>query len=147
MYVSLHRSMCKYGYNSKSACISHPYTCTHIWASQMAKQYIISLPMQETQEMWVQFLSWKDPLESEMASQSNVLAWKISMDREAWQATYSSRGHKKSDKTEHSRTKHMYIFLEFRGENKSLVKVIFNFTIRYHFILYFGTKVSISSLQ
>ena len=97
--------------------------------------------------MWVQFLSWKDPLESEMASQSNVLAWKISMDREAWQATYSSWGHKKSDKTEHSRTKHMYIFLEFRGENKSLVKVIFNFTIRYHFILYFGTKVSISSLQ
>ena len=29
--------------------------------------------------MWVQFLSWEDPLESEMATQSSILAWKISM--------------------------------------------------------------------
>ena len=41
--------------------------------------------------MWVQFSSWEDPLESEMATQSSILAWKISMkismNRGAWQAT------------------------------------------------------------
>ena len=34
-------------------------------------------PMQETQEMWVQSLGWEDPLEKEMATHSNILAWKI----------------------------------------------------------------------
>ena len=29
------------------------------------------------QEMWVQFLGWKDPLEKEMAICSSILAWKI----------------------------------------------------------------------
>ena len=37
----------------------------------------ICLPMQETQEMQVRFLSWDDPLEEEMATHSSVLAWKI----------------------------------------------------------------------
>ena len=30
--------------------------------------------MQETQEMWVQFLGWGDPMEKEMATQSHILA-------------------------------------------------------------------------
>ena len=34
------------------------------------------LPMQETQEMWVQSLPWKDSLEQEIPD-SNILAWKI----------------------------------------------------------------------
>ena len=29
------------------------------------------------QEMWVQFLSREDPLGKEMASHSNILAWRI----------------------------------------------------------------------
>ena len=33
--------------------------------------------MQETQEMWVQYLGWEDPLEKEMATHSSILAWKI----------------------------------------------------------------------
>ena len=33
--------------------------------------------MQETQEMWVQSLSQEDPLEEEMATHSNILAWKF----------------------------------------------------------------------
>ena len=28
-------------------------------------------------EMWVRFLSWEDPLEKELATLSNILAWKI----------------------------------------------------------------------
>ena len=29
------------------------------------------------QEIWVRSLSWKDPLEKEMATHSSVLAWRI----------------------------------------------------------------------
>ena len=29
------------------------------------------------QEIWVRSLSWKDPLEKEMAIHSSILAWKI----------------------------------------------------------------------
>ena len=38
-------------------------------------------------ETWVQSLSWEDPLEEGMATQSSILAWRISVDREARQAT------------------------------------------------------------
>ena len=33
--------------------------------------------MQKMQEMWVWFLGWEDSLEKEMATHSNILAWKI----------------------------------------------------------------------
>ena len=29
------------------------------------------------QEIWVQSLGWKDPLEKEIATHSNILAWRI----------------------------------------------------------------------
>jgi len=46
-------------------------------------QMVKNLPsMQETQ---VLSLDWEDPLEEEMATHSNILAWRIPMDR-AWQA-------------------------------------------------------------
>ena len=38
-------------------------------------------------ETWVLFLGQEDPLEKEMATHFNVLAWRIPMDRGAWQAT------------------------------------------------------------
>ena len=38
------------------------------------------LPVQETQEMWVRSLGWKDPLEEEMATYSSILVWKNPMD-------------------------------------------------------------------
>ena len=37
----------------------------------------IQVSVQETQEMWVQSLGWIDPLEEEMATRSNFLAWRI----------------------------------------------------------------------
>ena len=41
----------------------------------LVAQMVKNLPaMQETQ---VQSLSWEDPLEKEMATQSSILAWKI----------------------------------------------------------------------
>ena len=33
--------------------------------------------LQPMQEMWVQSLGWEDPLEKEMATYSNILAWEI----------------------------------------------------------------------
>ena len=52
-------------------------------ASLMA-QKLKNLPtMRET---WVLSLSWKDPLEKRTATHSSILAWRIPMDREAWQA-------------------------------------------------------------
>ena len=41
-------------------------------------------PMWET---WVQSLGWEDPLEEGMATHSSIHAWRILMDRGAWQAT------------------------------------------------------------
>ena len=32
-------------------------------------------------------LGWEDPLEEGTATHSSILAWRILMDREAWQAT------------------------------------------------------------
>ena len=39
------------------------------------------------QETWVQSLGWEDPLEDGMATHFSILAWRIPMDRGAWQAT------------------------------------------------------------
>ena len=55
--------------------------------------------MQETQEVRVLSLGWKDTLE-EMVTYSRILAWKI-----PWQRSlvgYSPRGHKELDMTEHT---------------------------------------------
>ena len=39
------------------------------------------------QEMRVPSLGWEDPLEKDMATLSSILAWRIPMDRGAWQGT------------------------------------------------------------
>ena len=41
-------------------------------------------PMWET---WVRSLGWEDALEESMATHSNILAWRIPMDRGAWRAS------------------------------------------------------------
>ena len=51
-------------------------------------------------ETWIQSLGWEDPLEEGMATYSSILAWRISMDRGAWQATYNPWDHKELDMTE-----------------------------------------------
>jgi len=38
-------------------------------------------------ETWVLSLGWEDPLGKAMATHSSILAWRIPMDRGAWQAT------------------------------------------------------------
>ena len=55
------------------------------WGASLVDQWVKNLPaMRET---WVQSLGWEDPLEEGMAIYSSILAWRIPMDRGAWQAT------------------------------------------------------------
>ena len=39
------------------------------------------------QKTWVQSQGWENPLEESMATHSSILAWRIPMDKGAWQAT------------------------------------------------------------
>ena len=39
------------------------------------------------QETCVQSLGWEDPLEDSMATHASIPAWRIPMDRGAWQTT------------------------------------------------------------
>ena len=54
--------------------------------------------MQETQETRILSLDQKDPLDEEMATSSNILAWKIPWTEEP--GGIQSVGSKESDKTE-----------------------------------------------
>ena len=38
-------------------------------------------------ETWVQSLDWEDLLEESLTTHSSIVAWRILMNREAWQAT------------------------------------------------------------
>ena len=44
------------------------------------------------QKTWVRSLGWEDTLEKGMEAQSSILAWRIPMDREAWQAAVHEVG-------------------------------------------------------
>ena len=60
------------------------YPLQYSWASLVA-QMIKNLPaMRET---CVRSLGWEDPLEEGTATRSSIPAWRIPMDRGAWQAT------------------------------------------------------------
>ena len=64
--------------------------------ASLVAQMVKNLPaMQET---WVRSLDWEDPLEKGMATRSSILAWRIPMDRGAWQTTV--HGITESDMTE-----------------------------------------------
>ena len=54
------------------------------WASLVAQTVKNLAAMQET---WVRSLGWKDLLEKGMATHYSILAWRIPMDRGAWQTT------------------------------------------------------------
>ena len=57
---------------------------SNMWASLVAQMVKIPPAMQES---WVQSLGWEDPLEKGMATHSSILAWRIPIDRGAWQTT------------------------------------------------------------
>ena len=67
----------------------------HFFASLVAQMVKNLSAMWETS---IQSLGWEDPLEEGMATHSAILAWRITMDREAWRTTLL--GVTKSDATE-----------------------------------------------
>ena len=60
------------------------YPLQYSWASLVA-QLTENLPA--IWETWVQSLGWEDPLEEGMEIHYSILAWRIPMERRAWQAT------------------------------------------------------------
>ena len=57
----------------------------NVYGASLVAQLVNDLPaMQETS---VQFLGGEDPLEEGMATYSNILAWRIPMNRDAWWGT------------------------------------------------------------
>ena len=57
----------------------------YIFRASLVAQLVKNLPTKR--ETWVQSLGWEDALEEGMATHSSILAWRIPMDRGAWQAT------------------------------------------------------------
>ena len=68
---------------------------TLLWVPLVAQTEKNLPAMQET---WLRSLCQEDPLEESMATPSSILAWRIPMDRGAWQATVRSIA--ESDTTE-----------------------------------------------
>ena len=63
----------------------HFHVGFHTTGASLVAQSIKNSPA--LQETWVQSLGQEDVLEKRMATYSNILAWKTSMDRGAWRAT------------------------------------------------------------
>ena len=85
--------------SGRSAGERNGYPLQYSWASLVAQLEKNPPIMRET---WVQSLGWEDPLEEGMATHSSILAWRISMDRVAWQATIhgvTRVGHNQAIKT------------------------------------------------
>ena len=61
------------------------YPLQYSWAS-LVVQMVKNPPA--VWEAWVWSLGLKDPLEEGMATSSSILAWRIPIDRGAWQATF-----------------------------------------------------------
>ena len=83
---------------------------------RVVAQWVKNLPaVQETQEMQVWFLGQEDPLEKEMATQSNILAWEIPC-----LVGYSSRGRKESDVTQWRSTHTWWSVFYQESSNKNI---------------------------
>ena len=75
--------------------------------ASLVAQVVKNLPeMQRTQVVWVQSLSWEDPLKEGMATHSSIIAWEIPWTESV--AGYSTKGCKESDMTELSTHTHTH---------------------------------------
>ena len=70
-----------YNYNKN---INESISIKHSERASLMAQTVKNLPI--TWEIWDLFLGWEDPLEEGMAPHSSTLAWRIPVNRGAWQA-------------------------------------------------------------
>ena len=76
------------------------------WASLVAQTVKNPPTMQET---WVRYLSWENPLEKGMATHSSILAWRIPIDRGAWEATVHGVAKSQTRLSNYTHTKHAHL--------------------------------------
>ena len=76
--------------------VKYFFDCSENGVTILVAQTVKNPPA--VQETWVQSLGGEDPLEESMAIHSSILAWRIPMNRGAWQATV--HGVAESNKTE-----------------------------------------------
>ena len=67
-------------------------------------QMVKSLPA--VQETWVLSLDQEDPLEKDMATHSNIIAWQIPWTEEP--GGYSPEGHKESERSKVTKQRHIH---------------------------------------
>ena len=76
------------------------------------------------QEVQVQFLSWEDPLEKEIATHSSILAWEIPWTEEP--GGYSPWGYQELDKTEPLSTHvGLVVFTEARATRRKQIESLY----------------------
>ena len=74
-------------------------------SASLVAQMVKNLPAKW--ETWIQFLGWENPLQEGMVTHFSLLAWRIPMDRGAWQATIhglSKSETRLSDQAQHIQT-------------------------------------------
>ena len=89
-------------------------------------------------ETWVRSQGWEDPLEKEMATHSNILAWKTHRQRSL--VGYTPRDHKESDATEWRRWGGLWLPVRERTlitvtQEKHLLFLYFDLFCRFSFLL------------
>ena len=96
------------------------YPLQYSWASLTA-QSVKNLPA--IWETWVQSLGWEDPLEENMAAHSDICAWRITVDGEAWWATVHVVT--ESDTPKHSSRIHTHTHIPITESDPYFVKYYF----------------------
>ena len=76
---------CLWGHTESDTTEACSNSSIYYIGASLVTQTVKNLPA--TQETWVRFLSWEDPLEASMATHSNIFAWRMPLDRGAWWAT------------------------------------------------------------
>ena len=64
-------------------------------------------------ETWVRSLGWEDPLEAGMATHSSIIAWKIPMNRGAWQATVHRVAKSQTRLSDEAQPSIIYLYNEY----------------------------------
>ena len=88
------------------------YLIQYSWTSLVA-QLVKNQPVMQEKETWVWSLGWEDPLEEGMATHSNILPWRIPMDRGAWQATVHGVTKSRTQLSWLSTAQHVYLVSSF----------------------------------
>ena len=94
------------GFPSKHKYITITNTILISHDSSLVAQTVKNVPAMW--EVWVGSLGWEDPLKEGMATHSNILAWRIPTDREAWWAAVY--GVAELDLTERLSTQHTFLY-------------------------------------